>query len=538
MMYGQMTAGSWIYIGSQGIVQGTYETFAEAGRQHYGGDWSGQMDPHRGPRRHGRRAAARRDHGRRLDARDRMRPEPHRDAPQVRLPGQARREPRRSDADPRQAAQTRRSRSACSATPRRFCPQILKKAQDRRGFKPALVTDQTSAHDPANGYLPEHWSLEKWKDLRKREPDEVATVGARIDRQPRAGDPAVQGDGHSVRRLRQQHPPGGEERGREERVRLPGLRAGVHPAAVLRRQGTVPLGRAFRRSRGHRADRRQGARAVSRGREPRSAGSTSRRRESSSRACPRASAGSGSASATSPGSRSTRWCAAGELQGADRDRPRPSRRRLGGEPEPRDRSDARRLRRGVGLAAAQPDAEHRGGRDLGLVPPRRRRRHGLLAARRHGDRVRRHRGGRAAHRARAVERPGERRDAARGRGLRGGDRLRTRAGASICRCSRDAASAEQPLPLAATCARSRATGPPLELDPALPAGAARRLRGGRAHRRLRQAGLRHQHRLRPAVADAHPGRGARATADQHRAVARRRHRARCSTTRPCGSSSR
>ena len=42
MMYGQMTAGSWIYIGSQGIVQGTYETFAEAGRQHYGGDWSGK----------------------------------------------------------------------------------------------------------------------------------------------------------------------------------------------------------------------------------------------------------------------------------------------------------------------------------------------------------------------------------------------------------------------------------------------------------------------------------------------------------------
>ena len=42
MMYGQMTAGSWIYIGSQGIVQGTYETFVEAGRQHYGGDWTGR----------------------------------------------------------------------------------------------------------------------------------------------------------------------------------------------------------------------------------------------------------------------------------------------------------------------------------------------------------------------------------------------------------------------------------------------------------------------------------------------------------------
>jgi urocanate hydratase len=52
-------------------------------------------------------------------------------------------------------------------------PQILKKAKSTQ-FKPSLVTDQTSAHDPANGYLPEHWSLEKWKDLRRREPEEVA----------------------------------------------------------------------------------------------------------------------------------------------------------------------------------------------------------------------------------------------------------------------------------------------------------------------------------------------------------------------------
>ena len=68
MMYGQMTAGSWIYIGSQGIVQGTYETFAEAGRQHYGGDLAGPLDPDRRPGRHGRRAAAGRHHGRRLAA--------------------------------------------------------------------------------------------------------------------------------------------------------------------------------------------------------------------------------------------------------------------------------------------------------------------------------------------------------------------------------------------------------------------------------------------------------------------------------------
>src|SRR4249920_2825001 len=63
MMYGQMTAGSWIYIGSQGIVQGTYETFVEMGRQHFGGNHR-QMDSHRRSRRHGWRTAARRIAGR------------------------------------------------------------------------------------------------------------------------------------------------------------------------------------------------------------------------------------------------------------------------------------------------------------------------------------------------------------------------------------------------------------------------------------------------------------------------------------------
>ena len=65
MMYGQMTAGSWIYIGTQGILQGTYETFAELARQHFGGTLRGTRRAHRRPRRHGRRPAAGRDHERR-----------------------------------------------------------------------------------------------------------------------------------------------------------------------------------------------------------------------------------------------------------------------------------------------------------------------------------------------------------------------------------------------------------------------------------------------------------------------------------------
>ena len=63
-MYGQMTAGSWIYIGTQGILQGTYETFAEAARQHFGGTLEGRLVRHRRPGRHGRRPAAGRDHER------------------------------------------------------------------------------------------------------------------------------------------------------------------------------------------------------------------------------------------------------------------------------------------------------------------------------------------------------------------------------------------------------------------------------------------------------------------------------------------
>ena len=90
MMYGQMTAGSWIYIGTQGIVQGTYETFVEMGRQHYNGDLSGKLDPHRRAGRHGRRAALGRDHGGRVCLAVECQAEPDRDAAEDALRGCAR----------------------------------------------------------------------------------------------------------------------------------------------------------------------------------------------------------------------------------------------------------------------------------------------------------------------------------------------------------------------------------------------------------------------------------------------------------------
>jgi urocanate hydratase len=123
-MYGQMTAGSWIYIGTQGIVQGTYETFAEAGRQHFRRRYGWPLDPDGGPGRHGRRAAAGRHvRGRRVADRG-MPAEQHRFPPAHPLSRQA----GAQDIDEALAMirthteKRKPSPSACSATPPTCCP--------------------------------------------------------------------------------------------------------------------------------------------------------------------------------------------------------------------------------------------------------------------------------------------------------------------------------------------------------------------------------------------------------------------------------
>jgi len=175
MMYGQMTAGSWIYIGSQGIVQGTYETFAEAGRRHYGGNWGGKWILTAGlggmggaqplaATMAGASMLAIECDASRIDMRLKTgyldeRASTLEEA--FSILERALREKR--------AVSVGLQGNACEVL-----PKILARARTS-DLKPALVTDQTSAHDPANGYLPEHWSLEKWWDLRKRDPEEVAT---------------------------------------------------------------------------------------------------------------------------------------------------------------------------------------------------------------------------------------------------------------------------------------------------------------------------------------------------------------------------
>jgi urocanate hydratase len=171
MMYGQMTAGSWIYIGSQGIVQGTFETFAEAGRQHYGGDWSGRWILTAGlGGMGGAQPLAATMAGASIIA---IECDPTRIDMRI-----------ATGYLDRKASSIEEARKILenSSIPvsigllgnaAELVPEILELSRTSR-FRPSLVTDQTSAHDPANGYLPEHWSLERWHDLRRKDPEEVA----------------------------------------------------------------------------------------------------------------------------------------------------------------------------------------------------------------------------------------------------------------------------------------------------------------------------------------------------------------------------
>src|SRR3954464_5129391 len=171
MMFGQMTAGSWIYIGSQGIVQGTYETFVEMGRRHYGGSWSGKWILTAGlGGMGGAQPLAATMAGASMIA---IECDPSRIEMRLRsgyLDAQAHtiEEAQKFVSEARKPISVGLLGNAAE-----LVPQFLKKAKTS-DFKPALVTDQTSAHDPANGYLPEHWSLQRWKEVRKNDPAEVA----------------------------------------------------------------------------------------------------------------------------------------------------------------------------------------------------------------------------------------------------------------------------------------------------------------------------------------------------------------------------
>ncbi|RVU38988.1 urocanate hydratase [Hwanghaeella grinnelliae] len=169
MMYGQMTAGSWIYIGSQGIVQGTYETFVEAGRQHYQGDLTGKWILTGGlggmggaqplaATMAGASCLAVECDETRIDFRLRTR---YVDEKATTLDDAL--------AIINKATSERRAVSVgLLGNTADVFPELVK-----RGVHPDIVTDQTSAHDPINGYLPQGWSLAQWREKRESDPKSV-----------------------------------------------------------------------------------------------------------------------------------------------------------------------------------------------------------------------------------------------------------------------------------------------------------------------------------------------------------------------------
>lgn len=169
MMYGQMTAGSWIYIGSQGIVQGTYETFVEAGRQHYNGNLNGKWMLTAGlggmggaqplaSVMAGASCLAIECNSESIDFRLRTRYV----------------DEKAETLDEAMTMIERWTKSgeaksvALLGNAAEILPQMIK-----RGIRPDMVTDQTSAHDPINGYLPIGWTMAEWKEKRKSAPKEV-----------------------------------------------------------------------------------------------------------------------------------------------------------------------------------------------------------------------------------------------------------------------------------------------------------------------------------------------------------------------------
>ena len=169
MMYGQMTAGSWIYIGSQGIVQGTYETFAEAGRQHYEGKLAGRWILTAGlggmggaqplaATMAGMSCIAVECDEERIDFRLRT---------------------RYVDAKAGTIEEAIALVEQASADGKCLSVGLLGNAGEvfpemvKRGIRPDMVTDQTSAHDPINGYLPIGWTMGEWLDKRESDPKVV-----------------------------------------------------------------------------------------------------------------------------------------------------------------------------------------------------------------------------------------------------------------------------------------------------------------------------------------------------------------------------
>ncbi len=258
-MYGQMTAGSWIYIGTQGILQGTYETFSAVAAMKFDGTLAGTITLTAGLGGMGgaqplavtmndgvaicvdvdpSRIARRIEHG-------------YLDVEASSL------EDALSRAYAARDAKTPLSIGLLGNAAAVF-PQLL-----AMGAEIDIVTDQTSAHDPL-AYLPLEYSFEEWDAARKADPTGFADAARHSMAKHVEAMVGFQKGGIRGLRLRQQHPHRGAHRRIRGRVLVPRIRTRLHPAAVLRGQGAVPLGGALGRPDGHRGDRPCRARALPR----------------------------------------------------------------------------------------------------------------------------------------------------------------------------------------------------------------------------------------------------------------------------------
>ncbi len=265
-MYGQMTAGSWIYIGTQGILQGTYETLAECAHQHFGGSLRGTVTLTGGLGGMGgaQPLAVTMNDGVALCVEV--------DPSRIRRRLETRyldRETDDLDVALAWADEARSGGRALSIGLEGNCADVLPELR-RRGWRPDIVTDQTSAHDPLGGYVPAGLSLDDAASLRDEDPDDYVarangSMAAHVDAiVGLAEEGAVAFDyGNNLRA-------GAEAGGLTDRacLLLPGVRPGVRAPAVLRGKGPVPLGGSVGRSRRHRRDRPGGRRAVPRRRPP------------------------------------------------------------------------------------------------------------------------------------------------------------------------------------------------------------------------------------------------------------------------------
>ncbi|KTS42528.1 urocanate hydratase [Methylobacterium indicum] len=175
MMYGQMTAGSWIYIGSQGIVQGTYETFVEMGRQHYAGDLSGRwiLTAGLGGMGGAQTLAAT------MAGASCLAVEAQASRIEFRLrTGYVDVQARDLDHALALIEESRRTKTPRSVALLGNAAEIFGELY-ARGVRPDCVTDQTSAHDPVNGYLPAGWTVAEWEARRETDPAAVAAAAKR-----------------------------------------------------------------------------------------------------------------------------------------------------------------------------------------------------------------------------------------------------------------------------------------------------------------------------------------------------------------------